>query len=141
MVVQAGLFVPHVLFDVHKLLVAVNTALHLVVAGLVLHVEGLGHVGAVQPHLPRVDVLVPEVALFGAGLGGQLAADGLDGLAVLFIPKDIVQGEQVLALIHVIQIVLLGVVGLDGAILLHKGINEALGEVQILLVAGGLVQA
>ena len=43
--------------------------------------------------------------------------------------------------IHVIQIVLLGVVGLDGAILLNKGINEALGEVQILLVAGGLVQA
>ena len=140
-VVQAGFFVPHVLFDVHELLVAVDAALHLVKAGLVLHVEGLGHVGAVQPHLPRVDVLVPEIPLFGAGLGGQLAADGLDGLAVLFIPKDIVQGEQVFALIHVIQIVLLGVVGLDGAILLHKGINEALGEVQILLVAGGLVQA
>ena len=140
-VVQAGLLVPHVLLDVHELLVAVNAALHLVVAGLVLHIEGLGHVGAVQPDLPRINVLVPEVALPGAGLGEQLAADGVDGLAVLLVPVDIIQNEQVLALIHVVQIVLLGVVGLDGAILLHKGINEALGEVQILLVAGGLVQA
>ena len=107
----------------------------------ICNVEGLGHVGAVQPHLPRIDVLVPEVALFGAGLGGQLAADGLDGLAVLFIPKDIVQGEQVFALIHVIQIVLLGVVGLDGAVFLHEPVDEVLGKAQVLLVAGGLVQA
>ena len=74
-VVQAGLFVPHVLFDVHKLLVAVNAALHLVIAGLILHVEGLGHVGAVQPDLPRVDILVPEVALLGAGLASTKESD------------------------------------------------------------------
>ena len=84
---------------------------------------------------------MPEVALLGAGLGEQLAADSVDGLAVLLVPVDIIQNEQVLALIHVVQIILLGVVGLDGAILLNKVINEALGEVQILLVAGGLVQA
>ena len=140
-VVQAGLFVPHVLFDVHKLLVAVNAALHLVVAGLVLHVEGLGHVGAVQPDLPGVDILVPEVTLLGAGLGEQLAADGVNGPAVLLIPEDVVQGEQVLALIHVVQVVLLGVIGPDGAILLHKEVDEVLGEAQVLLVPGGLVQA
>ena len=126
MVVQAGGFVPHVLLDVHELLVAVDAALHLVVAGLILHVEGLGHVGAVQPHLPRIDVLVPEVALLGAGLGEQLAADGVDGLAVLLVPEDVVQDEQVLALIHVVQVVLLGVVGLDGAVLLHKVVDESL---------------
>ena len=141
MVVQAGLFVPHVLFDIHELLVAVDAALHLVEAGLVLHVERLCHIGAVQPHLPRVDVLVPEVALLGAGLGEQLAADGVDGLAVLLVPVDVVQDEQVLALIHVVQIVLLGVVGLDGAVRLHKVVDELLGKLQILLIAGGLVQA
>ena len=102
MVVQAGGFVPHVLLDVHELLVAVDAALHLVVAGLILHVEGLGHIGAVQPHLPGIDVLVPEVALLGAGLGEQLAADGVDGLTVLLVPEDVVQDEQVLALIHIV---------------------------------------
>ena len=140
-VVQAGLFVPHVLFDVHELLVAVDAALHLVKAGLVLHVEGLRHIGAIQPHLPRIDVLVPEVALLGAGLGEQLAADGVNGPAVLLIPEDVVQGEQVLALVYVVQVILLGVIGLDGAILLHKEVDEVLGEAQVLLVPGGLVQA
>ena len=141
MVVQAGLFVPHVLLDVHELLVAVDAALHLVVAGLVIHIEGLGHVGAVQPDLPGVNILVPEVALFGAGLGVQLAADGIDGLTVLFLSVDVVEGEEVFALIDVIEVVLLGVVGLDGAVRLHEIIEEVLGKVQILLVPGGLVQA
>lgn len=84
---------------------------------------------------------MPEVALLGAGLGEQLAADGVDGFAVLLVPVDVVQDEQVLALIHVVQIILLGVVGLDGAVRLHKVVDELLGELQILLVAGGLVQA
>jgi len=140
-VVQAGLLVPHVLFDVHELLVAVNAALHLVVAGLVIHIERLGHVGAVQPDLPGVDVLVPEVALLGAGLGLQLAADDINGLAVFLLAVNVVQGEQVLALIHVVQVVLLGVVGLDGAVFLHKIVDEVFGEIQILLVARGVVQA
>ena len=52
-----------------------------------------------------------EVALLGAGLGEQLAADGVDCLAVLLVPVDVIQDEQVLALIHVVQIILLGVVG------------------------------
>ena len=71
---------------------------------------------------------MPEVALLGAGLGEQLAADGVDGPAVLLIPEDVVQGEQVLALIHVVQVVLLGVVGLDGAVLLHKVVDEIFGK-------------
>ena len=129
------------LFDVHELFIAVDAALHLVVAGLIFHVEGLGHIGAVQPDLPRVDVLVPEVALLGAGLGQQLAADGVDGLAVFFVPEDVVEGEQVLALIHVVEVVFLRVVGLDGAVLLHEEVDEVLGKLQILLVAGGLVEA
>ena len=140
-VVQAGLLIPHVLPDVHELLVAVDAALHLVVTGLVLHIEGLGHVGAVQPDLPRINVLVPEVALPGAGLGEQLAADGVDGLAVLLVAEDVVEDEQVFALIHVVEVVLLRVVGLDGAVFLHEPVDEIPGKFQVLLVAGSLIQA
>ena len=41
--------------------------------------------GAAQPDLPGVDVFVPEVALPGAGLGLQLAADNINGLAVFLL--------------------------------------------------------
>ena len=129
------------LLDVHELLIAVDAALHLVVTGLVLHIEGLGHVGAVQPDLPRINVLVPEVALLGAGLGEQLAADGVDGLAVLLVAEDVVEDEQVFALIHVVEVILLRVVGLDGAVFLHEPVDEILRKFQVLLVAGSLIQA
>ena len=39
---------------------------------------------------------MPEVALLGAGLGEQLAADGVDGLTVLLVPEDVVQDEHCL---------------------------------------------
>ena len=102
MVVQAGLGVLHVLLDVHELLVAVNAAVHPVAAGLVLHVEGLGHVGAVQPDLVRVDFFVPEVAFLGAGLGLQLAAYRFNRVAVALVAGQVVEGKQVLALINIV---------------------------------------
>ena len=140
-VVKAGLFVPHMLLDVHELAVAVDAAAHLVEAGLVFHIEGLGHVGAVQPDLPGVDLLVPEVALLGAGLAFQLAVDDVDGLAVLLVPEDVVEDEQVLALVDVVEVVFLGVIGLDAAVGLDEPVDEVFGKVEVLFVAGGVVQA
>ena len=68
---------------------------------------------------------MPEVALLGAGLGEQLTADGVDGLAVLLVAEDVVEDEQVFALIHIVEVVLLRVVGLDGAVfLLIKLVNR-----------------
>ena len=134
-VVQAGLGVLHVLLDVHELLVAVNAAVHPVAACLILHVEGLGHVGAVQPDLVGIDLLVPEVALLGAGLGLQLAADRLNGVAVALVAGQVVQRKQVFALVDVVQVVLGGVVGLNDAVVLDKVVQKLFGEVQKLLVA------
>ena len=96
-VVQAGLGVLHVLLDVHELFVAVNAAVHPVAACLILHIKGLGHVSAVQPDLVGIDLLVPEVALLRAGLGLQLAADRLNGVAVALVAGQVVQRKQVFA--------------------------------------------
>ena len=53
--------------------------------GLILHVERLSHVHAVQPYLIGVDLLVPEVALLGTRLRLHLTIDQVDRLAVFFL--------------------------------------------------------
>ena len=115
--------------------------MHPVAAGFVLHIEGLRHIGAVQPDLPRVDFLVPEVAFLGAGLGFQLAAHRFNGIAVALLARQIVQGKQVFALIDVVKVVLLHVVGVDHAAVLDEIIQKILAEGQKFLVPGGFVQA
>ena len=141
MVVQAGFGVSHVLFDVHELLITVLAALHAVVAGLVFHVEWLRHIGAVQPNLPRVDGFVPEIAILGAGLGVQLGADGVDSIPVALFAGQINQGKQVFALVDVVQVMLVGVKGVDLAAILDKVVYKIAGELQELFIPGGLVQA
>src|SRR5699024_3347157 len=44
-------------------------------------------------------------------------------------------------LVDVVQVVLLGVVGLDAAVGLDEPVDEVLGKIQVLPVAGGVVQA
>lgn len=64
--------------------------------GLILHVERLSHVHAVQPYLVGIDLLVPEVAFLGAGLGLHLAVDQVDGLAVFSLPFRAYNANRVL---------------------------------------------
>ena len=72
---------------------------------------------------------MPEVALLRAGLGLQLAADRLNGVAVALVAGQVVQRKQVFALVDVVQVVLGGVVGLNDAVVLDKVVQKLLGEV------------
>ena len=105
---------------------------------LIQGVEGLGHIQAVQPDLVGVNLLVPEVALHGAGLAEKLAPQHVGGLAVLLLVGLIIEGEEHAALVDVVQIILALVVGEDGAILGHEMVDEMLGEVEIAALAGDL---
>ena len=65
--------------------------------------EGLGHVGAVEPHLVGVDLLVPVAAAGGAGLQGELVVEELGGLGVLFLLGDAVDEQDGAAHLDVVE--------------------------------------
>ena len=141
MIVKTCNRVFHVLLNVHKLPVTVLTAHHSVIARLVFHVEGLCHVGAVQPNLPRINVFVPEIPFLRAGLGVKLGTDGVNGITIPLLAGQVIESEQIFALIDIVQIVLFGIIGVDHAAVLHEIINETAGKFEKLLILGGLVQA
>lgn len=73
-----------------KLLVAVPAIFSFVIGKLILHVERLGHVEAIQPDLLGIDLLMPEVAGGGAGLFLELAVHSMDGLLVFVFTCQLV---------------------------------------------------
>ena len=98
--------------------------------------EGLGHVDAVQPDLIGVNLLVPEAALPRAGLRFQLPPQKIGGFFVLFLACFFKQREQHPAFVHIVQRVAFGFVGADSAVVIHKGINEGFGKIEVPLIAG-----
>ena len=119
---------------------AVRTGTTVVEAQLVLHVERLSHVHAVEPDLVGIDGLMPKHALFGTRLGLELAIDRVHGRAILGLAHQVIELVEGLARIDVIEVVLLGIVMLDGAIVLDKEIDVVIGKGQVALLAGDLVQ-
>ena len=121
-------------------------AADVLIAGAVLQVGGaagvehLRHVEAVQPDLVGVDLLVPEVALVGAGLTLQLTAQGIDGAAVLLLAGEAVHIKENSAFADVVQVVVGLLVTAKAAILEHVVIQEVLREGIIALLAGDAVQ-
>lgn len=119
---------------------AIRAGTAVVEAQLVLHVERLRHVHAVEPDLVGVDGLVPKHTLFGTRLGFELTIDGIHGGTVLGFAYQVIEFVEGLACIDVIEVVLLGIVMLDGAIVLDKEIDVVIGKSQVALLAGDLVQ-
>ena len=107
---------------------------------LVLHVERLCHIHAVEPDLVGVDGLVPKHALFGARLGFELTIDGIHGRTILGLAHQVIELVEGLARINVIEVVLLGVVMFDGTVVLDKEIDVVVGERQVALLTRDLVQ-
>ena len=68
MVVKTIAQIPHEAVDIQKLLEAVQTVFSLIISKLILHIEGLGHVKAVQPDLIGINRLMPEIAGRSTGL-------------------------------------------------------------------------
>ena len=98
------------------------------------------HVHAVEPNLVGVDGLVPEDALFGARLGLELTVNGVHGGTVLGLAHQVIQLIEGLARVDVVEVVLLGVVMLDGAVFLDKEVDIVVGEGQVALLTRDLVQ-
>lgn len=103
------------------------------VGSFVLHIEGLCHIKPIQPDLMGIDLFVPEIPSRGAGLYVQLAVYRIDGTAVFFLPSESVELKQGFSCIYIVQIAFLGVVGLNGAVLPDKMVDEGIGKVQVFL--------
>lgn len=119
---------------------AVRAGTTVVEAQLVLHVERLGHIHAIEPDLVGIDGLVPKHAFFGARLGLELAVDGVHGGTVLGLAHQVIELVEGLARIDVIEVVLLRVVMLDGTVVLDKEIDVVIGKGQVALLTRDLVQ-
>ena len=107
----------------------------------ILREERRGHVETVEPHLMRITFLVPESALAGARVGGHLGAQGLDGRGVgriFFAPGE--GGEQHLARREVVDVVVLGLVALDGSVGVDVRRHGPGAELRVSVVAGALPQ-
>lgn len=76
----------------------------------------------------------------GAPAALQLPVDGVHGAAVLLLARDLVQGVEGLAGVDVVQVELVGVVALNGAVLAHEVVDERVRKVQILAALGDAVQ-
>ena len=60
----------------------------------ILRIERLGHVESVQPHLLRIDLLVPETAFRGAGLALDLMVKRIHRHTVLLFPGQFIEAEK-----------------------------------------------
>ena len=88
MEVEPCLWVFHNPLDVEELVVNVFPVLRIVERRLVLHVERQPHVKPVEPHLVRVDFLVPEIPLLRARLVLHLVVEVFERLPVFFLFGD-----------------------------------------------------
>ena len=73
-------------------------------------------------------------------LGLELAVNGVHGGTVLGLAHQVVQLIEGLARVDVVEVVLLGVVMLDGAVFLDKEVDIVVGKRQIALLTRDLVQ-
>ena len=119
---------------------AVRTGATVVEAQLVLHVERLGHIHAVEPDLVGIDGLVPKHTLFGTRLGFELTIDGIHGGTVLGLAHQVIEFVEGFARVDVVEVVLLGIVMLDGAVFLDKKVDVVVGKGQVALLTRDLVQ-
>ena len=139
-IVQAVEGVAHQVVHHLEHMEAIRAGTAVVEAQLVLHVERLRHVHAVEPDLVGVDGFVPKHTLFGTRLGLELTVDGIHGGTVLGLAHQVIEFVEGFARVDVVEVVLLGIVMLDGAVILDKEVDIVVGEGQVTLLAGDLVQ-
>jgi hypothetical protein len=136
---EAGLRVAEVLFGEQDLFGHVVEEGRLAEGGAVLGEKRGSHVDTIEPHLVRVDVLVPKAALFGAGMTAHLAAQKFESFLVTLLVRRVfrigVEDEKDLARVDVVDVVRLGMIAGDVAFAVDESIDAALGVVEIAGVA------
>ncbi len=80
----------------------------------------------IQPHLVRIDLLVPEAAAGCARLVAELAAQQFEGGSIAPITGAVIEGEQQLAWVDLIEVEFTHPVGANFAIFVHKVIHPCL---------------
>ena len=88
-------------------------------------IEGLRHIKAVQPHLLRIDLFMPETALFCAGLAAELAVKGVHSPAVFLLAGEIIQGEKGPAGADMVQRIVALLVFVNVPAIVYNGIIPA----------------
>jgi len=91
--------------------------------GRILRIERPGHVDAVEPHLVRIDELVPEAARARARLSRKLLAQERNRLPETRVAAGLVQRKQQPAGRDLVQVVIGQPIGRDAAVLLHEAVH------------------
>ena len=100
--------------------------------------ERLGHVGAVEPHLIGVGLLVPVAAAGGARLEGELVFEEFGGLGVLVLLGDAVEQEGGAAHFNVVEGVAGGLEAGDGSVGGDVFVDRGLDVGEVGAVCGGV---
>ena len=104
--------------------------------GSVFGAEGLGHVGAVQPHLVGIDLLVPVTAAGGAWLQVELVVQELRSLGILCLRGGAVEEEHGAAHLDVVEGVGVGLVASNRPIGVDASVYCGLDRVVVRRVVG-----
>ena len=107
----------------------------------VLRIERLGHVQAVEPHLLRIDLLVPESALRRSRLRSKLLAECVRRLRVSNVVSGLEQKKQHSSFVDLIEIELGWAIALDRAIGMHERIDALLQVARILAIVRRVANA
>ena len=110
-------------------------SLRLVVAVSVFRQVRHAHIDAVQPHLVRIDLLMPETSVLVPGLPVELGTNQVQSFLILRVFRLLVDAEQDLARIDAVEAVFLYLVLLDGAVGIDHGIGIRQGIIEKLRVA------
>src|SRR6185503_2295005 len=133
---QPGLIVARMKLHQDELLRDVVKRSGLVESGGPLRVERFAHEETVEPHLRRIDLLVPEASSRRARVSLQLLAQERRGFAVLLLLRFLVKQQQNAAGKNMIDVVLVDRVCANGTVVGDEVVHAVLNKLEILLVAG-----
>lgn len=126
--VQAA-FKPRLVKDQRHLLCRQIRPLHLAEGHGKFRQKRAGHVNAVQPHLLRVELFVPEAALRRRRLTLDLLDEAAAGLFILRLARRLEQPRAVRPMQIISRLYLSGLIGQNLAVRGHVLIHVSLGRV------------
>ena len=109
-------------------------------SGRILQIKGNGHVLAIQPHLAGINLLMPEPAVAGAGLGVQLGAQQRGGLFVFFLSGLLIQEHELPPVVQVIQVACFPAVPGDAPVRGHHAVERVMNIIEVCTVSRQRVQ-
>ncbi len=132
---QTCFFVACVLLDQHDLIDDIVERFGFVETKRIFRKERSCHVDAIEPHLIRIDLLMPKTIDTIAWMHTHLLAQVFNGLAITVVPRALVCTVKQFACVDLVDVVLVGAIGADGSIGLYKMIDPVCNEFEVTLFA------